>query len=90
MLEQCLSQNGNGEIGTVKGMGMDGRVRVVLDDEQAEDKVWLATKHAAVKDLTRGGVWLDLTKIEHAFVEQMVVLQEVQRNRRRELDATVC
>ena len=70
-----------GETGTVQGMGMDGRVRVSFDDEQAEDRVWLRTRHAAVKDLTKGGVWLDLTKVEHTFaeetMEQMAVLPEI-------------
>ena len=70
-----------GETGVVQGMGMDGRVRVTFENEQIEDQVWLRTKPAAVKDLTKGGVWLDLTKIEHTFAEeikeQMAVLQEI-------------
>ena len=74
-----------GETGVVQGMGMDGRVRVTFENEQMEDRVWLRTKPAAVKDLTRGGIWLDLTKIEHTFAEeikeQMAVLQ------RNKLDA---
>ncbi len=72
-----------GETGIVQGMGMDGRVRVTFEDEQTEDRVWLRTKPAAVKDLTRGGIWLDLTKIEHTFAEeikeQMAVLQEIPK-----------
>ena len=62
-------------------MGMDGRVRVSFEDEQVEDRVWLKTRPAAVNDLTKGGVWLDLTKVEHTFAaevkEQMAVLQEI-------------
>ncbi len=49
---------------------MDGRVRVTFENEQIEDQVWLRTKPAAVKDMAKGGLWLDLTKIEHAFAEE--------------------
>ena len=45
--------------------------------------MWVRTKPAAVKDLTRGGIWLDLTKIEHTFAEEikehMAVLQEIPK-----------
>ncbi len=75
-----------GETGIVQGMGMDGRVRVSFEDEQTEDRVWLRTKPAAVKDLTRGGIWLGLTKIEHTFAEEikehMAVLQEIPKAER--------
>ena len=70
-----------GETGIVQGMGMDGRARVSFEDEQTGDRVWLRTKPAAVKDLMKGGVWLDLTKVEHTLAEevkeQMAVLQEI-------------
>ena len=69
-------------------MGMDGRVRVTFENEQIEDQVWLRTKPAAVKDMAKGGLWLGLTKIEHAFAEeikeQMAVMQEIPMG----LDAT--
>jgi hypothetical protein len=76
-----------GETGVVQGMGMDGRVRVTFGNEQMEDQVWLRTKPAAVKDMTKGGLWLDLTKIEHTFAEeikeQMAVMREIPMGNHR-------